>query len=81
MEFRGGLVGPQGETGATFTPHMADDGTLSWTNDRELTNPQSKNLTGPQGRQGIQGPVGPQGPAGRDAEAETMLQMDIDSLF
>lgn len=36
---------------------------------------------GPQGQQGIQGPVGPQGPAGRDADAETMLQMDIDSLF
>lgn len=49
--------GGQGESGATFTPSVAEDGTLSWTNDKGLTNPNPVNVTGPQGPQGIPGPV------------------------
>ncbi len=78
---QGGIEGPQGSQGVTYTPHVSDGGILSWTNDGELENPAPKNLTGPKGDVGPQGATGPQGPAGRDAEADTILQMDIDTLF
>ena len=38
-----GLVGPH------YTPVMSNDGTLSWTNNGNLPNPDSVNLSGPQG--------------------------------
>ena len=50
--------------GATFTPSVALDGTLSWTNDKDLPNPESVNIMGPQGPQGATGATGPQGPQG-----------------
>lgn len=61
-----------GRSGATFTPHLSEDGVLSWTNDMGLTNPDSVCIRGRDGAQGIQGPsgpagqTGPQGPAGTD---------------
>ena len=81
VNIQGGIEGPQGPQGVTYTPHMSDGGILSWTNDGELENPAPKNLIGPKGNIGPQGATGPQGPAGRDAEAEALLQMDIDTLF
>ena len=36
--------GGYGESGATFTPAIDDSGTLSWTNDKGLTNPDPVNL-------------------------------------
>ena len=75
VNIQGGIEGPQGPQGVTYTPHMSDGGILSWTNDGERENPAPKNLTGPKGD------VGPQGPPGHDAEADTLLQMDIDTLF
>ena len=48
---------------ATFTPSVSADGTLSWTNNKGLTNPEPVNIKGPQGETG---PQGPQGPAGND---------------
>ena len=57
---------------ATFTPSVSADGTLSWTNNKGLTNPEPVNIKGPQGETGPQGPqgpkgdTGPQGPAGAD---------------
>lgn len=57
--------------GVTFTPHVSEDGWLSWTNDGDRPNPEPVNIlggpVGPQGepgRDGSQGPAGPQGPAG-----------------
>lgn len=41
--------------GATFIPAVSEDGTLYWTNDKGLTNPQPVNIRGPQGEQG---PIG-----------------------
>lgn len=32
--------------GATFTPHVSEDGTLSWTNDKGLENPEPVNIKG-----------------------------------
>lgn len=43
-----GLQGPKGEpgaTGATFTPHFNSDGTLSFTNDKNLPNPDPVKIT------------------------------------
>lgn len=70
-----GVAGGEGQSGATFTPHMSDDGILSWTNDKGLTNPVSICLRGNDGapgqpgEPGIPGAVGPAGqtgPAGAD---------------
>ena len=35
--------------GATFTPHVSEDGDISWENDKELENPEPVNIKGPQG--------------------------------
>ena len=53
-----------GEDGATFTPHVGDNGELSWTNDKELPNPVTVNIKGPQGEKGDQGPQGEKGKDG-----------------
>ena len=53
-----------GENGATFTPSLSDDGTLSWSNDKGLENPAPVNIKGPQGPQGEKGDTGAQGPKG-----------------
>lgn len=80
-------VGMAGTKGAVYTPHITDDGILSWTNDGGRDNPAPVDIkgpkgdTGPQGPIGPQGPVGPQGPAGKDALTDTILNMDIDAIF
>ena len=58
------IEGGDGVSGATFRPSVSEDGIISWTNDKGLTNPQPVNIKGPQGETGAQGNVGPQGPAG-----------------
>ena len=35
--------------GATFFPHLMEDGTLSWTNDKDKPNPKPVNIKGPAG--------------------------------
>lgn len=66
----GEFVGPQGpkgekgDTGArgiTFTPVVDSKGNISWSNDGGLENPQTVNITGPQGDTGAKGDTGPQG--------------------
>lgn len=60
-----------GEHGATFTPHISSDGMLSWTNDRDLLNPEAVNIKGPKGdkgEDGATGSLGPQGPKGDKGE-------------
>lgn len=44
--------------GATFTPSVDNDGNISWSNDKGLDNPETKNIRGPQGEQGPVGPAG-----------------------
>lgn len=41
--------------GVTFTPSVSEDGTLSWTNDGGLDNPERVNIQGPQGEKGDPG--------------------------
>ena len=62
----GGGSGVDGEDGATFTPAVSADGTLSWSNDKGLENPAPVNIKGPQGEQGPKGDTGATGPAGAD---------------
>ena len=37
------------QNGATFTPHVSEDGVISWTNDRDLPNPAAVNIKGEKG--------------------------------
>lgn len=76
-----GMGGVAGTRGAVYTPHITDDGILSWTNDGGRDNPAPVDIKGPKGDTGPQGPMGPQGPAGKDALAGTILNMDIDAIF
>ena len=55
--------------GTTFIPSVSADGTLSWTNDGGLPNPDPVNIRGPQGEQGIQGNDGPKGDPGEGVPA------------
>lgn len=54
-----GPSGPSGADGVTFTPHVSDDGVLSWTNDGGLPNPDPVSIMGPAGESGAGGvPIG-----------------------
>lgn len=44
-----------GQNGATFTPSVSEDGVISWTNDRELENPEPVNIKGADGKDGKDG--------------------------
>ena len=50
-----------GEQGYTFTPSVSEDGTLSWTNNGDLENPNPVNIRGPQGEAGETPYVGENG--------------------
>ena len=62
-------LGIESAAGATFTPIVSENGTLSWTNDKGLDNPASVNIKGPKGDQGIQGEQGIQGQKGDKGDA------------
>ena len=47
-----GSDGNDGADGVTFTPSVAANGDISWTNDGGKTNPQTVNIMGPQGPSG-----------------------------
>ena len=46
--FEGGPFKP-GAAGVTFYPSVSEDGTLSWSNDAGLPNPEAVNIRGPKG--------------------------------
>lgn len=58
-----GNQGDRGEVGPYFIPSVDSSGNLSWSNNGGLGNPQTVNISGPQG------PVGPQGPTGADGKS------------
>lgn len=47
-----------GQNGATFIPSVSTEGVISWTNDRELPNPDPVNIRGKDGRDGVDGKDG-----------------------
>lgn len=59
-----GLPGKDGANGTTFTPSVDNEGNLSWTNDGNLDNPETKNIRGPKGDTGNTGPKGDKGEPG-----------------
>lgn len=50
-----------GQNGATFFPNVSEEGVLSWTNDRELPNPDPVNIKGADGKDGRDGVDGKDG--------------------
>lgn len=62
--FLGSYKGDNGRDGTVFTPSVSGDGTLSWSNDGGLSNPQSVNIKGPKGDKGEKGDKGDKGDKG-----------------
>lgn len=52
------------QDGATYTPHLSENGILTFTNDRGLPNPEPVDITGPAGKDGAAGPAGQRGERG-----------------
>lgn len=50
-----GDKGDKGDPGAVFTPSVSDSGDISWTNNGNLSNPETVNIKGPQGKTGEDG--------------------------
>ena len=57
-----------GQNGATFTPSVSPEGVISWTNDRNLPNPEPVNIKGEKGDKGEQGIQGIPGTPGEKGE-------------
>lgn len=57
-----------GQNGATFTPSVSPEGVISWTNDKELPNPEPVNIKGEKGDKGEQGIQGIPGTPGEKGE-------------
>ena len=75
----GSLQGVKGDDGVTFTPSVTADGTMSWTNDGGLANPEPVNLRGPAGKDGTNGKDGKDG---NDAAADKTLGINnVDSTL
>lgn len=50
-----GDKGDRGDPGAVFTPSVSASGDISWTNNGNLSNPETVNIKGPQGKTGEDG--------------------------
>ena len=61
----GGNIGAKtvniGEDGATFIPSVSADGVISWTNDKDLPNPEPMSIKGAKGDKGDKGDTGAAG--------------------
>lgn len=73
LEFTGGgggsgAPGEDGEDGATFVPSIDEEGNLSWSNDKNLENPETINIKGEQGEKGDKGDKGDKGEQGEQGE-------------
>lgn len=68
-----GDAGTTGADGTTFTPSVAVNGDLSWTNDGGKPNPDTVNIKGPKGDKGDKGEKG------EGADITVDANLDIDS--
>lgn len=57
-----------GQNGATFTPSVSPEGVISWTNDKDLPNPEPVDIKGEKGDRGEQGLQGVKGDKGEKGE-------------
>lgn len=73
-----------GAPGVTFTPHVSNEGVLSWTNDGNLDNPAPVSLKGPIGDTGLQGEPGVTPVKGTDywtaADKQEMVNETLNSI-
>ena len=69
-------IGGKGDDGATFTPSVSADGIISWTNDKDLPNPEPVNINGAKGDKGDKGETGADGRDGKSA-----YQVAVDEGF
>lgn len=61
-------IGGKGDDGATFIPSVSVEGVISWTNDKDLPNPEPVNIKGEKGDKGDKGDRGLQGIQGERGE-------------
>ena len=57
-----------GQSGATFYPDVSANGIISWTNDRDLPNPEPVNIKGEKGDKGDKGDTGANGKDGTNGK-------------
>lgn len=62
-------IGEKGDDGATFIPSVSADGVISWTNDKELPNPEPVNIKGGKGDPGENGKDGADGQPGAEGKS------------
>lgn len=70
-----------GEDGATFIPSVTEDGILSWTNDKDLPNPEPVNIKGKDGRDGVDGKDGYTPVLGKDYFTESQKEEFVDDVL
>ena len=68
-----------GTNGATFTPAVDDAGNLSWSNDKDLANPNTVNIKGDKGDRGDKGEKGDTGAKGADGKTPTISIGTVDT--
>ena len=61
-------IGGKGDDGATFVPSVSADGIISWTNDKDLPNPEPVNIKGAKGDKGDKGDTGATGANGTNGK-------------
>ena len=71
--------GEKGDDGATFRPAVSENGILSWTNDKNLENPEPVNIKGPQGNPGNNG-VSPTAKVKETAEGAELTVTDAEGV-
>lgn len=71
-------IGGKGDDGATFIPSVSADGIISWTNDKDLTNPEPVNIKGEKGDKGDPGEPGADGKDGKDGQDGYTPQKGVD---
>ncbi len=85
------VPGDPGEDGGYWIPHVADDGTLTWTASKEGMGdpPEAANIMGPPGRDGDPGADGAPGADGQDGgyyipritqPESNIMQIDFDAI-
>lgn len=79
-ELETALKSVDSSTAYYYTPHVAADGTLSWTNNGALVNPDSRNLRGPTGATGATGPQGIQGIQGEKGDQGIQGEQGIQGI-
>ena len=67
-----------GDDGATFIPSVSADGIISWTNDKELPNPEPVNIKGVKGDKGDPGEKGEKGDTGIEEAKDLIIDKIID---